>query len=65
VSNISNRKAKKGNVIELVAKNLQLWYMKKHQTTEIVTEGFVAFHPDDYTKKILYEWQKRIKKYDI
>lgn len=49
-------------LFEPFAKTLQLWYMKKHITTETINEGFVAFHPNDYTGKILKEWKDRLKK---
>lgn len=50
---------------EFLAKQIQLWYMKRHRTSEIVTAGFVAFHPKDYTKRVLSEWEKRLKIYGI
>lgn len=50
---------------EPVAKYLQLWYMKRHRTTETIEEGFVAFHPLDYKEKVLEEFKKRKHHYGI
>ncbi|OGK12689.1 hypothetical protein A3C98_05355 [Candidatus Roizmanbacteria bacterium RIFCSPHIGHO2_02_FULL_37_15] len=38
--------------IEQLLKSLQLHFIKKHQTTEIVTDTQLWFHPDDFGKKI-------------
>ena len=40
--------------IELILKKLQLSLIKKHQTTEIITNTQLWFHPDDFEKKIKY-----------
>ncbi len=52
-------------ILEWLAKQLQLWFINKHKTKEIVSDKFLAFHPFDYRKKILNLYQKRIKKYEI
>lgn len=52
-------------MIEPIARGIQLWYMKKHQTSETITDGFVAFHPKDYTHTVLSTWNKRLKLYGI
>lgn len=52
-------------VLEKLAKVLQLGFMKKHITTETVTENFLAFHPLDYRRKILNLYNQKIKKYEI
>lgn len=36
---------------ELLMRSLQKYYMKKYRTTEIVSKGFIAFHPMDYRTK--------------
>lgn len=50
------------NIFELPARTIQQRYMEKHQTTEQVTKSYAAFHPNDYRKKVLKEYAKRLKK---
>jgi len=50
---------------ENLAKHMQLWSIKKHVTTETVKDNFLAFHPLDYKKKVLSEYKKRVKLYEI
>lgn len=52
-------------VSEYFARNLQLWYMKNHRTIEVVTTKVIAFHPEDYTMKVLTNFTKRSKQYGI
>lgn len=40
------------NKVEGLLKKLQLHYIRKHQTTEIVTSSQLWFHPEDFEKKI-------------
>lgn len=49
------------NILEKIAKKVQLWYMKKHRTTETITDTLLAFHPQDQSKYVLGEFEKRIK----
>lgn len=49
--------------VEFFAKKLQLWYIKRHISRETVSDGMLAFHPVDYKKVVLREWQKRLEKY--
>lgn len=68
VKKMTDRKNKKIGVmsfLETFAKIVQIAYMKKHRTSETINDGFVAFHPQDYTSHVLQEWMKRKKKYDI
>lgn len=51
--------------LELLARSVQVWYMKGHRTKETITPGFVAFHPFDYKKEILTQWKKKKKAYGI
>lgn len=48
---------------ELIAKHLQLWYMRRHQTTELISDGVLAFHPKDYTRDVLTAFEKRVNEY--
>ncbi len=49
--------------IEFVARNIQLWYMKKNITKETVSNNFLAFHPFDYKVYVLNNYKKKIAKY--
>lgn len=51
--------------LEFLARSMQIWYMKGHRTKETITHGFVAFHPFDYKKEILGQWEKKKKLYGI
>lgn len=49
-------------VFEFPSKLLQLYSIKRHQTTEIVTEHALLFHPRDYRQRILKEYAIKIAK---
>lgn len=51
------------NIAEELAKKLQLWYMRKRWSTEVIREGYVRFHPLDARCWILPEYNKIIKKH--
>lgn len=51
--------------LETLAKNVQLWYMKKHMTKEIIKTGFLAFHPNSYREYVLAKWIEQKKQYGI
>jgi len=54
MSNVKNQRSNFfGYFIERLLKVLQLNIIKLHQTTEIVTDTQLWFHPDDFGKKIL------------
>jgi len=53
------------NMFNLLAKKLQLWFIKKHITSETVNDNFLAFHPLDYKNMTLKEYEKRLLKYEI
>lgn len=42
------------NIIDLFLKNLQLYLIKQHRTTEIITNNQLWFHPKDFGKKIQF-----------
>ena len=52
-------------IFERLAKIVQILYMKKHRTSEIVRDHFLAFHPFDYKDFVLKEYNKRLKRYGI
>jgi hypothetical protein len=47
---------------EVLTRNIQKYYMKKHKTTETVSNGLLAFHPNDYRIKTMEvlasKWEK-------
>lgn len=49
--------------IEPVTRGVQYWYMKPHKTIEIISSDTLAFHPNNYAKKVLDLYEKRLKKY--
>lgn len=54
-----------GSAMEFLAKKAQLWYMRKHQTTELISDSMLAFHPFNYREKILEEYNKRLEQYRL
>jgi len=52
------------SIFELIAKYIQLWFINKHKTTEIISDKLLAFHPFDYKNKILLFYNERLKKYE-
>ena len=40
------------DTIELILKNLQLLLIKRHKTTEIITDSQLWFHPEDFGEKV-------------
>lgn len=53
------------SALEPFAKWIQLWYMKRHRTTEEVTDTLLAFHPLDYQPKVLTVLRQRLTQYHI
>lgn len=41
-----------GDFMEKILRNLQLYFINKHKTTELITETQLWFHPEDYSKKV-------------
>ncbi len=48
------------NIFESLTKKLQLYLIKKHQTTEIITNNLLAFHPLSHREKTLTLYKKRL-----
>jgi len=57
------RSVQRSSALENLAKAIQLWFIKKHITNETITDSLLAFHPNDYTKKVLKEYKKRLRIY--
>lgn len=48
-----------------IAQKIQLIYMKKRKTTEVIKKGYVRFHPKDARSWILPEYNRLVNKYLI
>lgn len=51
--------------LEALARWVQLKYMAKKRTTEVVEEGRLRFHPQDAREWVLPEYQKKLKELGI
>ena len=49
------------SLFEPSAKFIQLVYMKKHRSSETVSDSMLAFHPHDYRNVVLKEYNKRLR----
>ncbi len=47
--------------LEWLAKSLQLLYMRRRRTKEVIQDGYVRFHPTDARKWILSRYRRRLK----
>lgn len=50
---------------ERPARSFQLWYMKHDRTKEKISDYLLAFHPFDYHRYVLREYQKRLKQFKL
>ena len=48
------------NRLEDLARELQLWYMRKKKTSEVTTKSFIHFNKHDHTNDILSEYSENI-----
>lgn len=51
--------------LNLLAKWIQLWYMKKHRTSEIITDTAVAFYGAKTQKRIVEIYEKKLRHYTV
>lgn len=51
-------------IIEFFAKHAQLWYMKRHRTSEVITDTVLRFHPKDARIWIKRRFAARLKGYN-
>ena len=51
--------------LETFLKIVQMISIKRHQTTEFISENILAFHPHNYRGLILKKYEQRLKKYAI
>ena len=53
------------SLFELPARELQLWYMRKRRTTEVIAPGVLRFHPADARVWIKKALATRLRKFNI
>lgn len=58
---INQRLGQRSSAVERLARNIQLWYMRKRRTTEIVSDNLIKFHPQDARDWVLKEYQIRLR----
>lgn len=51
--------------IELCFKKLQLWYMSRKRTTELITDGRIYFHSRDTGNWVMKNYRIKLKKYGV
>lgn len=51
------------DILEKILRNLQVWYMRKKITREIIQNGRAFFHPTDVAGKIIMQYERKIKTY--
>lgn len=51
------------DVLEFIVKYFQLWYIRRHITIEKVEDGFLSFHPFNYSDYIISSYGDKLKKY--
>jgi len=52
-------------IVEIPARVLQLWYMQKRRSTEVIQSGVMRFHPKDARMWVKKKLQYRLKHYNI
>lgn len=64
---IENRKINKFlfTLVEPLAKIIQIWYMKKHRTSEVITDTMLRFHPEDARVWVKRRLRARLAKFNI
>lgn len=51
----------RSSAFEVLVKKAQLYYMRQYRTTEEVSDNLLAFHPNDYRKIVIKEYNKRLR----
>lgn len=52
-------------ILESLARILQLWYMSRRRTTEVITPGILRFHPHDARVWVKRAFGQRLSKYNL
>lgn len=60
---VNQRLSQRQSALERVARDLQLWYMRKRRTAEVVSDDLIKFHPQDAREWVLQEFQRKQKLY--
>ena len=45
------------NILEKLLCVIQLWYMRRHRTKEVIKDGIIRFHPKDARERILRKFK--------
>lgn len=51
------------DLLEKLARSLQLWFMVRRRTKETISDTLLKFHPNDVREKILQEFKTRMEGY--
>lgn len=46
---------------EQVSKKLQLWYMRRHRTSEVIGKDLLRFHPNDARRWVLIAYEEKVR----
>ncbi len=52
-------------IFEIVLKHIQLWYMARHRTHEVISETQLRFHPNDARVWIKRKLATRLRRFGI
>ena len=52
-------------ILEPLAKFFQLWYMRRHRTSEVITDTVIRFHPKDARVWVKRKLASRLARYNI
>lgn len=52
-------------IFEIPARELQLWYMSRHRTSEVITDTMLRFHPKDARRWVKQKLSLRLRKFNI
>jgi len=63
--NTSNNNIKWYQVFEQPIKKLQVWYMRKRRTTEIISDSIIRFHPKDARIWIRKSFLTKLQRYKV
>lgn len=58
---VVQRLVPRSSAIESAAMRVQLWYMRKNRTTEIVSQDLIKFHPHNLEVEIMKKYQNLLK----
>jgi hypothetical protein len=53
------------SLLEMPSRAVQLWYMQRHRTTEIIQDGMMRFHPNDARIWVKKKYSNILRRYNI